>query len=155
MLETNEGIKKNNYKENNKNDKRDTNLDNKENTREIEYLNIYIESFPEINNLIKDKRKNKEIEFSLKYTEKIISIYLNKLNNKSAKNNKRISRNIFYLIKLLKNKMSLYQNKKLSDSFHKIINKVFIIFIFNLFKGVIKEKDNNNNFIKKTKLLCN
>ena len=150
MLETNEGIKKNNYKENNKNDKRDTNLDNKENTREIEYLNIYIESFPEINNLIKDKRKNKEIEFSLKYTEKIISIYLNKLNNKSAKKNKRISRNIFYLIKILKNKIPFIQNhnRKLPDSIHKIINKFFIIFIFNIFKEVIKAKE-NNNYIKK------
>ena len=154
MLEKNEGIEKNDNKVKNKND--NINLENTKNNSDINYLITYIESFPEIDNLIKDKQEKskKSIEFCLKYTKKLILIYLNKNNNNyNEKTNKIISRNIFYLIKLLKNKMSLSQNRKLSDYVIKIINEFFIIFIFNIFKEVIKAKNNNNYFKRNNTVL--
>ena len=127
---------------------------NKEIINDINYLFIYIDKFPIIKQLLTSQSKfNKEnIDFNLKYTNKILSIFLNDIdNNRKIRifNTKKVSRIINYLTKK-SNKELIYKNKKDFEFFKNIISKFLFLFAFNIFKIVLFiKKINNNNAVKK------
>ena len=84
-----------------------------------------------------------------KYTSKIISIYLNEKENindkKKLVTNKKNSRNILYLTKMMKN-IKRISKIKANNSIKKIISTFFTIFIFNILKeNNINKKNEPNN----------
>ena len=129
--------------------KKETNKENIDN-KSIQFT--YFECFKKINLLIYNELYNntKNISSYLYYTDIIINIYLNEINdnnntNKNNLSNKILLRNIMYMIKLLKNKKYNKLKTKINNNIlNENISQIFIIFNYNILKHVLITKKNND-----------
>ena len=153
MLEKREDLKQ--YKRDDFNIEK--NEENNQKNEDLKCLSEYIEHFSKINGITNGSLSfdEKPFSFILKYTDKIIVTFLNENDNISKKIliNKKISRNILYLIKLLKNNNFIFINKTLTNNCFKNLHIFFIIFIYNILKHVLEAKNNYSNDKKNKEIL--
>ena len=115
------------------------------------FMNYFSKIQPNIYEELSNNKKS--LSLYLQYSEKIISIIINDNIIKTNKilDNKIKARNIKYIINILKNKNIKLKYKSSFNSSQKIINYIFITFIYNLFIQFLLNKKNKDS-IKRRKV---